>query len=92
MPRLQHEFGLDDVTLDAIRRELIFAERVATDEAGKVLVWAGEESAPPVSVPLTTRTPVSALPALPPLVTSSTIVTKRPTIHEPEAPAAHHFA
>ena len=39
---LQHEFGLDDATLDAIRHELIFAERVATDEAGRVLVWAGE--------------------------------------------------
>ena len=32
---LQHEFGLDDATLDAIRHELIFAERVATDEAGR---------------------------------------------------------
>ena len=85
---LQHEFGLDDATLDAIRHELIFAERVATDEAGRVLVWAGEASAPPVSVPLTTRTPVSALPALPPLVTSPTIVTQKPTIHEPEVPAA----
>ncbi len=85
---LQHEFGLDDATLDAIRHELIFAERVATDEAGRVLVWAGEASAPPVAVPLTTHTPVSALPALPPLVTSSTIVTQKPTIHEPEVPAA----
>ena len=35
---LQHEFGLDDATLDAIRHELIFAERVATDEAGRVLI------------------------------------------------------
>jgi hypothetical protein len=85
---LQHEFGLDDATLDAIRHELIFAERVATDEAGRILVWAGEESAPPVPMPLTTRTPVSALPALPPLVISPTTVTQRPTIHEPEAPAA----
>ena len=80
---LKHEFGLDDATLDAIRHELIFAERVTTDEAGRVPVWAGEESAPPVAVPLTTHTPVSALPALPPLVTSSTIVTQRPTLREP---------
>jgi hypothetical protein len=35
---LKHEFGLDDATLDAIRHELIFAERVATDEAGRVLI------------------------------------------------------
>jgi class 3 adenylate cyclase len=83
---LQHEFGLDNATLDAIRHELIFAERVATDEAGRVLVWAGEESAPHVAVPLTTHTSVSTLPTLPPLVTSSTTVTQRPTIHEPEAP------
>jgi hypothetical protein len=85
---LQHEFGLDDATLDAIRHELIFAERLATDEAGMVLVWAGGESAPPVSVPLTIRTLVSALPALPPLVTSPTIVTQKPTIHEPKVPVA----
>ena len=52
--------------------------------------WSGpvRQSAPPVSVPLTTHTPVSALPALPPLVTSPTIVTQKPTIHEPEVPAA----
>ena len=56
---LQHEFGLDEAALDAIRHELIFAERVATEEAGRVLVWTGEASAPPVAVPLTTRTPVS---------------------------------
>jgi hypothetical protein len=85
---LQHEFGLDNATLDAIRHELIFAERVAIDEAGRVLVWAGEESAPHVAVPLTTRTPVSMLPTLPPLVTSPTTVTQKPTIYEPEAPAA----
>jgi len=85
---LQHEFGLDEAALDAIRHELIFAERVATDEEGRVLVWAGEESTPHVTVPFTTHTPVPALPTLPPLVTSSVIVTQKSTIHEPEAPAA----
>ena len=48
---LQHEFGLDDATLDAIRHELIFAERLATDEAGMVLVWAGGESVACFSAP-----------------------------------------
>ncbi len=40
---LKREFDLDDETLEDLKTELIDARRVARDEDGKVLVWAGEE-------------------------------------------------
>jgi class 3 adenylate cyclase/predicted ATPase len=42
---LAREFDLDDATLQDLVDELITAERVATDEGGKVLVWAGPANA-----------------------------------------------
>ncbi len=41
---LKREFGLDDEALDDLIAELIDAQRVAVDENGKVLVWAGAAS------------------------------------------------
>src|SRR5262245_21276148 len=38
---LQREFALSDEALEDLREELIVAKRVAVDEEGKVLVWAG---------------------------------------------------
>ncbi|HEV8718402.1 MAG TPA: hypothetical protein VGX03_36985, partial [Candidatus Binatia bacterium] len=38
---LKREFDLTDEALDDLREELIVAKRVAVDEDGKVLVWAG---------------------------------------------------
>ncbi len=38
---LKREFDLDDEALDDLKAELIDAQRVARDEDGKVLVWAG---------------------------------------------------
>ena len=38
---LKLEFALDEEHLDALRDELIYAKRLATDEDGRVLVWAG---------------------------------------------------
>jgi len=43
---LKRQFELDDEYLEDLKAELIDAERVAIDEEGKVLVWAG---ASPVS-------------------------------------------
>ena len=40
---LKREFGLDDEALEDLKSELIDAQRVATDEDGKVLVWRGAE-------------------------------------------------
>jgi hypothetical protein len=39
---LKVEFDLDDEVLAALKDELIEAKRLAVDEEGKVLVWAGE--------------------------------------------------
>ena len=41
---LKMQFQLDDEQLDVLKDELIKAEQVARDEAGEVLVWAGERS------------------------------------------------
>jgi hypothetical protein len=38
---LRLQFDLDDDYLEGLKDELIEAERVAADEGGKVLVWAG---------------------------------------------------
>ena len=51
---LKREFALDDETLEDLKDELIKGQRLAVDEDGEVLVWAGEsESAtsPPTSIP-----------------------------------------
>jgi class 3 adenylate cyclase/tetratricopeptide (TPR) repeat protein len=39
---LQRQFGFDDTYLEALKAELIDAQRLAADEEGKVLVWKGD--------------------------------------------------
>jgi hypothetical protein len=53
-PALKRRFDLDDAYLDDLKAELIEAQRVALDEGGRVLVWAGSGAAPaaPVLQPL----------------------------------------
>jgi hypothetical protein len=58
---LKLEFGLDEEQLDVLKEELIDGQRVAVDEGGKVLVWAGASSV--ASSPL----PVSRSPSLTPI-------------------------
>src|SRR5713101_2972828 len=41
---LKAQFKLDDESLEALKDELIEAERVASDENSKVLVWTGEKT------------------------------------------------
>ena len=40
---LRREFALDEEALEDLKAELIDAQRVATDEEEKVLVWTGGE-------------------------------------------------
>src|SRR5262245_46264464 len=51
---LQLQFQLDDAHLDALKDELIEGQRLAADEAGRVLVWTGDTASPaaPASVPV----------------------------------------
>src|SRR5262245_30929031 len=67
---LKLRFQLDDEPLAALTDELIYAERVAVDEDGRVLVWSGDPlpasaipsvpTAPPARVPLTYTPPYLA--------------------------------
>src|SRR5215471_9117437 len=41
---LKLQFKLDDETLEALKDELIYSQRLAVDAEGKVLVWTGDVS------------------------------------------------
>jgi len=53
---LKRRFGLDDEYVADLRDELIKAKRVAIDEQGEVLVWAGAAPVPSSSQPLAPST------------------------------------
>src|SRR5262245_65208289 len=42
---LKMRFDLDDEYLDVLKEELIDAQRIATDEDGRILVWVGDVQA-----------------------------------------------
>src|SRR5437867_2373662 len=52
---LKVQFQLDDEAVEALKEELIYGQRMAADEEGRVLVWTGHadlsSSAPPSSSP-----------------------------------------
>src|SRR2546426_12013605 len=62
---LKVQFQLDDDALEALKEELIEAQRVAADEAGRVLVWTGDADIPSSSPP----PPPAALQSVEPPVT-----------------------
>ena len=39
---LKRQFQLDDAALDDLKDELIYGQRLAADEDGRVLVWMGD--------------------------------------------------
>src|SRR5713226_2444253 len=45
-PALKIRFSLDDEYLEALKAEIIEAQQLATDENGRVLVWAGHTAEP----------------------------------------------
>ena len=54
---LQAQFHLDEAHLEILKEELLYGQRLAVDEAGRVLVWTGapEDPAPgatPAPAPL----------------------------------------
>jgi len=61
---LKARFPLDDNLLDALKDELIYAQHVAADEGGRVLVWTGVTAVPPAAGCATAqeRTPLSYTP------------------------------
>ena len=46
---LKMRFDLDDEYLDVLKEELIDAQRIATDEDGRILVWTGQAESVPLS-------------------------------------------
>src|SRR5215831_18119271 len=56
---LQRQFQLDEVALEDLKEELIYGQRVAVDEDGRVLVWTGATgtTAPAVAAPTETAAP-----------------------------------
>ena len=66
---LKARFQLDDDLLEALKDELIYAQRVAVDEDSRVLVWTGESVFALVSAPVPTsaqeQTPLSYTPPTP---------------------------
>src|SRR5215510_11078233 len=54
---LKLQFQLDDGALEALRDELIEAQHLAIDEAGRVLVWAGDADSSPAPAPEPGRAP-----------------------------------
>jgi class 3 adenylate cyclase len=61
---LQRPFQLDDAALEDLKEELIYGQRLAVDEEGRVLVWSGvteSSAAAPVSPP-SVRLPLAYTP------------------------------
>jgi class 3 adenylate cyclase/tetratricopeptide (TPR) repeat protein len=52
---LQRQFQLDDAALDDLKGELIEGQRLAADEAGRVLVWTGAPETPVSPASLASR-------------------------------------
>jgi len=63
---LQRQFQLDNTAMDDLKDELIYGQRLAVDEEGRVLVWTGGTTAvpPPVASPTQeqTRAPLAYTP------------------------------
>jgi class 3 adenylate cyclase/energy-coupling factor transporter ATP-binding protein EcfA2 len=49
-PALKIRFSLDDEYLEALKAEIIEAQQLATDENGRVLVWAGNTAEPAAAI------------------------------------------
>src|SRR5262245_29447745 len=62
---LQVQFTLDDNALEALKDELLYAQQVARDEDGRVLVWTGgPETLPSPPPPSTTHASQSPPPEM----------------------------
>ena len=53
---LTRQFHLDDDVLEDLKEEIIYGQRLAVDEDGRVLVWTGGASTSPELMPPHLRT------------------------------------
>src|SRR5262252_5391830 len=80
---LKRRFDLDDAYLEDLKAEIIKAQRLAIDEDGEVLVWAGE--APPQTQRPTPPTPQPEKPPDPPTDQSTSLSPPAAGREAPEA-------
>ena len=52
---LKVQFTLDDDALEALKDELLYAQRLARDEDDRILVWTGDAQTPPSPPPLSSQ-------------------------------------
>src|SRR5438034_11574454 len=73
---LKRQFQLDDAALEDLKNELIYGQRLAVDEAERVLVWTGAAE----SMPMPATYPAGTAPQSVVLETSPSV-----TLPPPEA-------
>jgi class 3 adenylate cyclase len=74
---LQRQFQLDDAALDDLKDELIYGQRLAVDEEGRVLVWSGATGATAPAAAAPAGTPAPAPLAYTPPYLAEKILTSR---------------
>ena len=78
---LKRRFALDDVYLDDLKEEIIYAKRLALDEDSRVLVWSGGPEASPLpAIPASSPVPLSI-----PLAAHATQTDSPPPTPQPPA-------
>jgi hypothetical protein len=74
---LQLQLQLDEAHLEALKDELIYGQRLAADEDGRVLVWTGETGTASPAIPVPVGTPGPAPLAYTPPYLAEKILTSR---------------
>src|SRR5499427_6708837 len=77
---LKRQFQLDDDVLEDLKEELIYGQRLAVDEDGRVLVWTGGASPPSESV-----TSLPPHEEAPPVASHTRVTSPAATPHPAEA-------
>jgi hypothetical protein len=75
---LKLQFHLDDDQLAVLKDELLYAQQVARDEDGRVLVWMGGAAAPPAPGPMVSQLPSVSQDAAPRAVAPGVIAPQTP--------------
>ena len=74
---LQRQFQLDDAALEDLKDEILYGQRLAVDEEGRVLVWTGIAGATAPDVVTPAEPPVPTLLAYTPAYLAEKILTSR---------------
>ena len=74
---LQRQFQLDDAALDDLKDEILYGQRLAVDEDGRVLVWTGIAGATAPAVVTPAAPPMPTLLAYTPAYLAEKILTSR---------------